>query len=285
MPKQICLITGATDGVGRETAAELARRGFTVVLVARNADKAKIVAGEIAHSTGATDVDYMLCDLSSLIQVRQLAETFSRKYPRLDVLINNAGIFAARKTLTEDGYESTYQVNYLSHFLLTQLLLEDLNRSEKGRIINLSSSIYDIGKFDPANLQSEKKFSLIGAYAASKLLMLMFTLELAERLRGTRVVANAVHPGVVRTQMLANATGIFRIIALFATPFAVSPQQGASTSVYLASSPEVDGVSGQYFIKSRAVKVKSKFNTAETRRMLWDLSMTHLQEGLTGTSS
>jgi retinol dehydrogenase-12 len=129
MSKQICLITGATDGVGKETAAELARRGFTVVLVARNAAKAEMVAREIAQSTGATDVDYMLCDLASLKQVRQLAETFGRKYPRLDVLINNAGIFAPRRILTEDGYESTYQVNYLSHFLLTHLLLEDLKRS------------------------------------------------------------------------------------------------------------------------------------------------------------
>jgi retinol dehydrogenase-12 len=279
MSKRICLITGATDGVGRETAAVLARRGFTVILVARNAAKAKMVAREIAQSTGATDVDYMLCDLASLKQVRQLAETFSRKYPRLDVLINNAGIFAPRRALTEDGYESTYQVNYLSHFLLTHLLLEDLKRSEQGRIINLSSSVYNIGKFDPENLQSEQSFSLIGAYAASKLQVLMFTLELAERLRGTRVVANAVHPGVVRTQMLANATGVFKIISYFATPFAVSPQRGASTSVYLASSPEADGVSGRYFVNSRAVNVKSRFNTAENRKLLWDLSLKHLQQG------
>jgi retinol dehydrogenase-12 len=279
MSKRICLITGATDGVGRETAAVLARRGFTVILVARNAAKAKMVAREIAQSTGATDVDYMLCDLASLKQVRQLAETFSRKYPRLDVLINNAGIFAPRRALTEDGYESTYQVNYLSHFLLTHLLLEDLKRSEQGRIINLSSSVYNIGKFDPENLQSEHSFSLIGAYSASKLLVLMFTLELAERLRGARVVANAVHPGVVRTQMLANATGVFKIISYFATPFAVSPQQGAATSVYLASSPEADGVSGRYFVNSRAVNVKSRFNTAENRKLLWDLSLKHLQQG------
>jgi NAD(P)-dependent dehydrogenase (short-subunit alcohol dehydrogenase family) len=279
MPKQICLITGATDGVGKETASELAKKGFTVVLVARNAAKAEMVAREIAQSTGATDVDYILCDLGSLTQVRQLAETFSRKYPRLDVLINNAGIFAPQRMLTEDGYEKTYQVNYLSHFLLTHLLLEDLKRSGQGRIINLSSSVYNIGKFDPGNLQSEQSFSLIGAYAASKLLILMFTLELAERLRGARVVANAVHPGVVRTQMLANATGVFKIISYFATPFAVSPQQGASTSVYLASSPQADGVSGHYFVKSRAANVKSRFNTAENRKLLWDLSVQHLQQG------
>ena len=279
MSKQICLITGATDGVGRETASELAGKGFTVVLVARNAAKAERVAREIAQSTGSADVDYILCDLGSLTQVRQLAETFSRKYPRLDVLINNAGIFAPQRMLTEDGFEKTYQVNYLSHFLLTHLLLEDLKRSEQGRIINLSSSVYNIGKFDPGNLQSERSFSLIGAYAASKLLVLMFTLELAERLRGARIVANAVHPGVVRTQMLANATGVFKIISYFATPFAVSPQQGASTSVYLASSPEADGVSGHYFVKSRAAKVKSRFNTAENRKLLWDLSVKHLQQG------
>jgi retinol dehydrogenase 12 len=278
MPKPICLITGATDGVGKATVTELARRGFTVILVARNAAKADIVAREIAESTGATDVDYLVCDLRSLRQVRQLAKTFNRQYPRLDVLINNAGIFAPQRTLTEDGYESTYQVNYLSPFLLTQLLLDDLKRSEQGRIINLSSSVYSVGKFDQGNLQSEKSFSLIGAYSASKLLMLMFTIELAERLRGTRVVANAVHPGVVRTQMLANATGIFKIISYFATPFAVSPQQGASTSVYLASSREIGGVSGRYFVKSKAVNVRSKFNTDANRKLLWDLSTKCLQQ-------
>jgi retinol dehydrogenase-12 len=281
MPKPICLITGATDGVGKATATELAGKGFTIVLAARNAAKAEMVAKEIAESAGATDVDYLVCDLGSLKQVRQLAETFNHRYPRLDVLINNAGIFAPQKTLTEDGYESTYQVNYLSHFLLTHLLLDALKRSEQGRIINLSSSVYNVGKFDPQNLQSEKSFSLIGAYSASKLLTLMFTIELAERLRSTRVAANAVHPGVVRTQMLANATGIFKIISCFATPFAVSPRQGASTSIYLASSQEVDGVSGRYFVKSKPVSVKSKFNTGANRKLLWDLSMKCLQRAST----
>lgn len=279
MQKHICLITGATDGVGRAAATALAQKGFVVVLAARNAAKAEAVASEIAKSTGATDVDYVVGDLKSLKQVRELAKTFKRRYPRLDVLINNAGIFAPLRTLTEDGYEATFQVNYLSHFLLTHLLLDDLKRSEQGRIINLGSSAYSMGKFDRENLQSEKKFSLMGAYAASKLLMLMFTTELAERLRDTGVTANAMHPGVVKTQMLAGATGLFKLVAYLASPFAVSPQQGASTSVYLASSPEVERVSGKYFVQSGPVDLKSRFNTKANRQLLWDLSMKCLQPG------
>jgi retinol dehydrogenase-12 len=271
-PKSICLITGATEGIGRVTALELARKGFTVVLAARDAARAEGVKREITVSTGRTDVDYILADLSSLRQVRQLAATFQQRYPRLDVLINNAGIFAPARKMTEDGFESSYQVNYLSPFLLTQLLLEDLGRSEQGRIINLSSSVYTMGKFNPQNLQSEKSFSVIGTYAASKLLMLLFTVELARRLSDTRITANALHPGIVRTRMMLRAPGAFRVMAYLSLPFSISPQQGAETTVYLAASPEVSTLSGEYFVKCEPVATKSKFNTEEIRTLLWRLS-------------
>jgi NAD(P)-dependent dehydrogenase (short-subunit alcohol dehydrogenase family) len=174
-------------------------------LAARNAAKAEMVIKEIKASTGNADADYILADLKSLSQVSRLAGTFRQRYPKLDVLINNAGIFAQKRVLTEDGYEATFQVNYLSHFLLTQLLLHELKKSEQGRIINLSSRLYAAGKFDPANLQCEKRFSTLAAYSASKLHMLLFTLELAKRLGETRITANAVHPGIVRTQMMTRA--------------------------------------------------------------------------------
>lgn len=278
MQKPICLITGATDGVGRATAAELARKGFTVVLAARNAAKAEAVKAEIAAATGNHDLDIVIGDLASLTQVRQLAEAFKLKYPRLDVLINNAGIFVPARNVTEDGLETTFQVNYLSAFLLTQLLLAELEKSEQGRIINLSSSIYTLGKFDPRNLQGEEHFSGIGAYSASKLFMLLFSIEHARRLRGSPITANAVHPGVVRTPMLATASGLFRIIAYLALPFAISPQKGAATSVHLASSPEAAAASGLYFANRRPLKVKSKFNTDEARNQLWQLSVESLQK-------
>jgi retinol dehydrogenase 12 len=277
MRKPVCLITGATEGVGKATAQALARKGFTVVLAARSLAKAENIKREIAATRSANDIDIIVGDLSSLTQVRQMAETVQQRHPTLDLLINNAGIMAPERTLTGDGYESSYQVNYLSHFLLTQLLLDALKNSEQGRIINLSSSVYSIGKFDPGNLQSEQRFSAIGAYAASKLFVLMSTIELAERLRGARITVNAVHPGVVNTHMLKSATGIFKLIALLATPVAVSPEKGAATSVYLATSPDLAAVSGRYFADSKPKPVKSKFNTEKNRALLWDMSMDALR--------
>jgi len=277
MAKPVCLITGATEGVGKATAQALARKGFTVVLAARSLAKAENIKREIAATSGAKDIDIIVGDLNSLRQVRQMAQTVLQRHPRLDLLINNAGIMAPERAVTEDGYESSYQVNYLSHFLLTHLLLDALKNSDQGRIINLSSSVYSIGKFDPGNLQSEQRFSAIGAYAASKLFVLMSTIELAERLRGARTTVNAVHPGIVNTHMLKSATGIFKLIALLATPVAVSPEKGAATSVYLATSPDVAAVSGRYFTDGKSKPVKSKFNTEKNRALLWDISMDALR--------
>jgi len=277
MLKPICLITGATEGIGRATAIGLAAKGFTVVLAARNAAKAEAVVKEIEAITGRCDAEYITADLRSLSEVRALSETFHRRYPRLDVLINNAGIFSAARIVTGDGFEATYQVNYLSQFYLTHLLLDALKHSNQGRIINLSSNAYSAGKFDPGNLQSEKRFSTIASYAASKLLMLMFTVELADRLRNTRVAANAVHPGVVNTHMLKSATGLFKLIAILATPFAVAPEKGAATSIYLASSPDVQGISGKYFTRCKEAAIKTAFNTPKNRELLWNLSMQSLR--------
>jgi retinol dehydrogenase-12 len=274
--KPICLITGATEGVGKATAVELASKGFTVVLAARNAAKADAVKAEIEGATGG-DVDIILADLTSLRTVHQLVETFKQRYPRLDVLINNAGLFLPKRVLTQDGFEASYQVNYLSHFLLTHLLLDQLKKSEQGRIINLSSSVYTVGKFDAQNLQSEKHFSVMGAYAASKLFMLLFSIELAERLKETPITVNAVHPGIARTQMMLRAPGMFKVISYLALPFSVSPEKGAATSVYLASSPKVAAVSGRYFTNSREAQVKTEFNSRQNRDALWTISMECLQ--------
>jgi NAD(P)-dependent dehydrogenase (short-subunit alcohol dehydrogenase family) len=286
MPKKICLITGATEGVGKATAVELARKGFTVVLAARNAARAEMVKKEIAVSTGNTDIDFIIADLASLKQVRHLADTFKQRYASLDVLINNAGVLVPRRILTEDGYETTFQVNYLSHFLLTQLLLDHLLNSGQGRIINLGSSVYTIGTFDKDNLQGEKQFAVLAAYAASKLFVLMFTLELARRLRDTPVTANVVHPGIVRTPMMLRAPGLLlRTASYLAFPFAVSPQKGAATSVYLASSQEVKDVSGQYFVRCKPVAVQSKFNSESDRVLLWNISMKCLKTGSSGNGT
>ena len=274
--KPICLITGATEGVGRCTALELARRGFTVVIAARNQRKAELVKAEIEAVTGG-DVDYIVADLASLKDVRQLAETFQGRYLRLDVLINNAGIFAPARRVTADGFEASFQVNYLSHFLLTQLLLDDLRSSPQGRIINLSSSVHTVGRFDPENLQSEKKFSVLTTYSSTKLFMLLFTIELAKRLEGTRITANAVHPGIARTQMMLRAPGAFKFVSYLALPFSVSPERGAATSVHLATSPDVQNISGKYFTNMKPATFKTTFNTDRLRELLWDISAQSLR--------
>ena len=230
MKNPICLITGATEGVGRVTAFELAKKGFTIVVAARNANKAGALKKEIETSTGNTSCDFIVADLGSVGQVHRLAETFRRRYSTLDVLINNAGVFLPTRTETEDGYEMMFQVNYLSPFLLTNLLLEELQKSEEARIINLSSSVYAIGKFDPDNLQSagERHFSVLGTYAATKLFVLMFTEELARRLKATSVTANAVHPGIVRTRMMLQAPGALRLVSYLSLPFSISPSRRVS---------------------------------------------------------
>jgi retinol dehydrogenase 12 len=273
MNKPICLITGATEGIGKVTATVLARKDYAVVLAARNEAKAATVAREIVASTGNRDVDYLTADLRSLAQLHRLTETFTLRYPRLDVLINNAGIVMPQRVLTEDGYETTFQVNYLSQFYLTHLLLNELTKSPQGRVINLSSSVYRAGKFDPDNLQSERGFSTIRAYAASKLLVLLFTIELAHRLKPTRITANAVHPGIVRTPMMRGAPGVLRVISYAALPFSLSPDKGAATSVFLASSPDSTQVSGRYFTNAKSKNVKTAYNTQENRELLWNLSM------------
>lgn len=275
--KPICLITGATEGVGRATAVALAKRGFLIVLAARDSAKAEAVKGEIAGAAAGAEVDSIAVDLASLRSTRVLAETFRRRYPRLDVLINNAGVFLPGRTETEDGFEATYQINYLSHFLLTNLLLDELRKSTRGRIINLSSSVYAVGKFDPNNLHGGKKFSVLGTYAASKLFMLMFTRELAIRLAGTRVTANAVHPGIVRTRMMFRAPGAFRLLSYLSLPFSISSENAARTSIYLASSPDVSAVSGEYFTRSRRTEARNRFDTPENRALLWDLSLQSLR--------
>jgi retinol dehydrogenase-12 len=280
MDKPICLITGATDGIGKVTATALARKGYVVVLAARNQAKAAAVTKEVVASTDNRDVDYLTADLRSLAQLHRLAETFSLRYPRLDVLINNAGIVMPRRVVTEDGYETTFQVNYLSQFYLTHLLLSELKKSRQGRVINVSSSVYRAGKFDPDNLQSEYRFSTLGAYAASKLLVLLFTIELAHRLKPTRITANAVHPGIVRTPMMLEAPGIFRAMSYAALPFSLSPDKGAATSVYLASSADAAQISGQYFTNAKVKKVKTASNTQENRDLLWTLSMNAYRRAL-----
>ena len=204
------LITGANSGIGKATAIELAAKGYQIVFIARNPEKAEAVKNEIISSSGNSNVDFIIGDLLSLPEVRKCAEIFKEKYQKLDVLINNAGVCLPERKITGDGFEHMFQINHLSHFLLTNLLLDLLKKRDEPRIINVSSGGYKAGKFDPENLQSEKKFGSFSTYCDTKLLNILFTFELAEKLKGTGITVNALHPGVVRTNFAGELKGYFR---------------------------------------------------------------------------
>jgi len=281
--QQIVLVTGATSGIGKVTATELAKRGAHVVILARNAIKATATKQEIEAATGAGRIDVLLADLSDLKQVRRAASEFNARYPRLDVLVNNAGLlFGAERHRSADGYELGVATNHLGPFLLTALLFDKLRASPAARIVNLASMAHQFAKPNLDDFQSERSYSAMRVYANTKLYNIMFTQELARRLRShgiANVTTNAVHPGVVASNFGDSAGGLLAALTQLARPFMVSLAKGAETSLFLATSPEVAAVSGGYFAKKKVVPVRSAFNTSDNARRLWELS-----EQLTGTS-
>jgi retinol dehydrogenase 14 len=269
MKDKIVLITGSTDGIGRQAAVELAALGGTILIHGRNVDRGKSAVEEIQTATGNQKVDLFIADLSSQRQVRRLAAEVSERYHSLHVLINNAGVFMNDRRLTEDGIEMTFAVNHLAPFLLTNLLLDQLKRSAPARVITVSSVAHTRGKLDFENLQAEKSFGGYGAYALSKLANVLFTFELAEQLKGTGVTSNCLHPGVISTKLLR--TG-------FNMPGA-STADGAETLIYLAASPEVEGATGKYFQDKNEAPSSPTTLEADVRKKLWKAS-----EVLTGLS-
>jgi NAD(P)-dependent dehydrogenase (short-subunit alcohol dehydrogenase family) len=277
MSGKTVLITGATNGIGRVTALELAKMGAQVVVVGRSKERTDAVRDAIRSAGGQADT--LVADLSSMSEVRRLSEAIKRQYSRLDVLLNNAGaIFPSRET-TVDGYEMTFALNHLAYFLLTNLLLDILKDSGDSRIVNVSSDAHKGAKLNFDDLQTEKGYGMGGlaAYSRSKLANVMFTYELARRLSGTRVTANALHPGFVATGFGHTRGGLMSFAMRFISRFALKPEQGAETSIYLVSSPEVEGVTGKYFEKCKAVPSSSESYDEAAQRRLWEVS-----EQLTG---
>ena len=272
------LVTGANAGIGKAAALALAQTGATVIIVCRNEARGKAAQAEIIAQTGNQAVDLLITDLSSQDSIRQLAQSIQDKYDRLDVLVNNAGGVFTDRQLTVDGLEYTFALNHLGYFLLTNLLLDLLKASAPARIINLSSEAQSNGTINFDDLQGEQSYSGIRAYSQSKLANVLFTYELARRLGGTAVTVNAVHPGAVKTNFGRNTSNLFFrwMIRLFG-PFMRSPKKGAETAVYLAISPEVEGVTGKYFVdKQEKQSNEESYHTAVAQR-LWQVS-----EELTG---
>jgi NAD(P)-dependent dehydrogenase (short-subunit alcohol dehydrogenase family) len=258
MSGKICIVTGANSGIGKETALGLAQMGARVVMVCRNAEKGEAAREEICREFGSSQVDLLIADMSLQASVRALAEQIQREYPRLDVLVNNAGGAAPGHTLSADGIEMTLATNHLGAALLTLLLLDLLKASAPSRIVNVSSTeAQSPSRLDMNDLQFERrKYSAVAAYRQSKLLMNAFTFELARRLAGTGVTANCLHPGAVATNIwnpdLLPLIGW--LIVAVVKPFLLNSKQGAAVSLYLATSPEVAQVSGEYFVKSKPAK-------------------------------
>ena len=271
---KIAMVTGANSGIGKITALELAKMGAAVTMVCRSRDKGEAALREIRDSIGGDSLDLMIADLSSQEEIRTLAEEFQKKHDRLDVLVNNAGVIVRQRSMTRDGIETTFAVNHLAYFLLTSLLIDLLKRSARSRIVNVSSRAHTSATINFDDLQGEREYGGWRAYCQSKLANILFTYELARRLEGSGVTANCLHPGVI-------ATGLFRgLPKILAVPLRMvlsSPESGAETSVYLASSPEVEGVTGKYFSKKRAVASSPESQNAERARRLWEVS-----ERLTG---
>lgn len=275
------LITGGTGGIGKATATGLAALGARVAITGRDLPRAESAAADIRRTTRNPAVDAFAADLSSQAEVRRLAAEVLAAYPRLDVLINNVGGSWNRRHVTADGLERTFAVNHIAAFLLTNLLLDRLQASAPARVVTVSSAAQSTGIIDFDDLQGERDYSERRAYPQSKLASLMFTYELARRLEGTGVTANVLHPGVVNTGFGAEDPGvIFKVLVPFMRPFMKTPAKGAATSIFLASSPEVEGVTGQYFANSSPrTSNKESYDIAAATR-LWEVSAT-----LTGLSA
>ena len=266
------LITGANSGIGKATALKLAQKGAHVILVARSRSRGESALKEIIDKTGNESVEMMLADLSSQRSIRQLAEDFKSKFDRLDVLINNAGGIFGKRRLTEDGIEWTFAVNHLAYFLLTNLLLDVIKKSTTARIINVASEAHRVASLNLDDINKENGYGFFSAYGESKLANIMFTYELARRLKDSHVTVNCVHPGVVRTRFGSSASPVFRFLTRIASVCYLSAAKGAETSVYLATSDEVEGVTGKYFIRKEPVQSSSESYNRELARKLWNVS-------------
>ncbi len=269
---KVCLLTGASSGVGRAAALQLAERGVRLVLLGRDRRRSEAMFEEVQRRTGLGRVELLIADLSSQTEVRRVANEVCARCDRLDLLINNAGLVTSRRTLALDGIETILAVNHLAPFLLTNLLLDRLAAAGPARIVTVASTAHRSGTIHFDDLQGEQRWSAFGAYAQSKLANILFTYELARRLSGRAVTANCVHPGVVASRIFNNTPWPARALILPMTLFFISPAKGAEGLVKLALAPELEGVSGRYYERTSEARSTSQSHDAEIARRLWDVS-------------
>jgi NAD(P)-dependent dehydrogenase (short-subunit alcohol dehydrogenase family) len=266
-----CMITGATSGIGRASALELGKVGAHLVLVCRNRERGDELVREIQRA-GNPEVELRVADLESQAQIRKLAADFLASKKPLHVLMNNAGIFNMKRRMTTDGIEEVWAVNHLAYFMLTLLLLDRIKESAPARIINISSTLHQSATIKFDDLGGERSWGGMSSYGQSKLANILFTYELARRLEGSGVTVNAVHPGAVATNLARNNGAIVSTAWKLAGTFMRSPETGARTQIYLASSPEVEGVTGKYFVDSKEARSSAESYDAAIARRLWEVS-------------
>lgn len=277
----VVVVTGANSGMGKATSIEIATTGAAVIMVCRDKAKGEQSVNGVRDLTRNTLVELMVCDLGWRESIESFCTEFKKRYKRLDVLINNAGVILPGRHQTADGFELQFGVNHLGHFLLTNRLLDLMTASAPARIINVSSGAHKVGKIHFEDVNLKKNYTVWRAYAQSKLANVLFTYEIADRLKGTGVTANCLHPGAVATAMGINRdSGFGTFITRMLKPFFQTPEQGAKTAIYLATSQDVDGVTGKYFYKKKPLPSSKSSYDKELAKRLWELS-----EKMTGLKS
>ncbi|MCA9765265.1 MAG: SDR family oxidoreductase [Carnobacterium sp.] len=273
MENKVVIVTGANSGTGKWTAIELAKMNAQVVMVCRDRSRGEEALKEIKKISKNPTVKLMICDLANLDSVRDFCDLFKRKYDKLDVLVNNAGVLLPGRHETKNGYELQFGVNHLGHFLLTNLLLDLLIKSTPARIVVVASGAHKIGKMHFEDINLEHKWNVVKAYSQSKLANILFTYELARRLENTGVTVNALHPGTVKSNFAVNRdTGFGKVIMQSLQPFFQTAQKAASTSVYLSTSKEVEGLTGKYYYKNSAIESSKRSKDKEVASKLWAIS-------------
>jgi len=272
MSNKLCVITGANSGIGFETAKALAKKGAFIVMVCRNDDKAMAAKSSIQNEIEGAGVDIILCDFSIQKEIHKAANQIKSRYNKIDILINNHGFIAKERWETVDGLEATFAVNHIGYFLFTNLLIEYIKSAGNARIINVASDAHRYGNFEPENLQLESGFNPMKAYGNSKLFNILFTKELASRVRDTDVTVNCLHPGVVRSNFSENLNLPMKLFWTIGKPFMVSAKKGAETSIYLAGSDEVKNVNGAYFKNKKAIAPRKKARDMDAAKQLWEIS-------------
>lgn len=272
MTNKLCVITGANSGIGFETAKALAQKGAYIVMVCRNEDKAIAAKNEILQSVVDAGIAIVLCDFSIQKEIRSAAEEIASRYKKIDLLINNHGFIAAERNETVDGLEETFAVNHIGYFLFTNLILENIKAAKNARIINVASAAHRAGEFDPNNLQLKENFNAMKAYGNSKLFNILFTKELAEKLKGTNVTSNCLHPGVVRSNFGNSGKWWVSMFYKVFSSFMTSNKKGAETSIYLASADEVEDANGAYFKNKKAVAPRKTAQDMDAAKQLWEMS-------------